>query len=463
MSWKQLLQRVTGVHFRKPKKPIETASIDKTSNIDVSKKTPDIDSTNEERHTSYGWHTQFGRLTSDAQSTLIIIGLDFGTAYTKVVVYGEGQRYAIPLRKDKVGVDKYLLPTCVYENAAGKFSLEKSADHCICHSDLKMNILDHTLDRATEQHIITYIARVLQQTRDWVLNEKRDVFGGKRLKWEVNIGLPTENYSDQRLKNTYHRLVGEAWYQSTDKQLRGDDGHRDKDRELDSDLIKEVPEFVAQVQTYYQSPQLKEGVHALIDVGAATTDASIFIVRREPDKYPILAKSVKKLGVNFLNQHRQKENSDETFKPKIQEQLNQVLLVAYKRAPKNSEWDEKIPLMVCGGGARISLYEKFYGQEFIRAVCKTHHGKKLQKYSLPALDQLEIPDIPPKDHDRLSVAHGLSFDLSDSDIINLGSFSPDPILPEKSFSQCPQCKGTGNYGNCPKCEGSGSLKTPVSP
>ncbi len=459
MNWKKLLRWLTVVGFRNPKETTETVSVDEVLNVNRSKKTSGIDSSGEQRHKSHGWHTQFCGLASDAKSKQIIIGFDFGTAYTKVVVYGEGQRYAIPLKKDKVGIDKYLLPTCIYENSAGEFLLEKSIDYCISHSDLKMHILDNTLDRATKQYIIIYIARVLQKTRDWVLNEKRDVFGSNRLEWEINIGLPTEKHSDETLKNTYHRLVSEAWYRSTDKQLRGDDGKRGKDRELDSCLIKGVPEFVAQVQTYYQSPQLQKGVHALVDAGAATTDTSVFIVHSESDKYPTLAKSVENLGVNFLNQHRKKGCTDKKFTSKLQAQLNQVLHTAYKRAPRNSEWDVKIPLMVCGGGARMSLYEKFYEQEFIHAVCKTHHGKKLQIHSLPALDQLDIPDISPKDHDRLSVAHGLSFDLSDSDIIYLGDFSPDPIPLKKGFSRCPVCKDwAGNYENCPECNGRMYLK-----
>ncbi len=436
------------IGFLKPKKSTRTVPVEKTSGT-KSLETGDSK--------SHGWQTQFDRLATDAQSIQIIIGLDFGTAYTKVIVSGAGQKYGVPLRKNENRIDKYLLPTCIYENSNGEFSLEKSTVYCTGYSGLKMNILDQTLNHAAQQHIVIYIAQVLQKTREWVLNEKRDVFGGSRLEWEVNIGLPTEKYLDKYLKTTYQRLVDEAWYKSTDKQLRGDDGRHGEDRKLDPSLINGFPEFVAQIQTYIQSTQLQKGIHALVDVGAATIDATAFIVHDEQDRHPILAESVEKLGVNFLNQHRENGNVDEDFKEKSQKQLNTVLHNAYTGAPKNSEWDEKIPLMLCGGGARKTFYKEFY-PEFIRKVSHTHHGKSLEKCPLPALDQLEIPDLAPEDHDRLSVAYGLSFDLSEQKITKPGLYPPDQNSSKPRFVQCPACSGHGGYnGSCPKCDGKGFL------
>ena len=409
MNWKDWFFLAAIFRFLKPKKSVGATPVEKPI---------DTESTIE---------PATDKPTEDAPPLLITIGLDFGTAFTKVVVNGAGQKYGIPIRENKNGIDKYLLPTCIYENSFGDFALEESTEYRLAHSDLKMNILDENLTADTEQRIVFYIAQVLRKTRDWVLDEKRDVFGGNRLEWEVNIGLPTEKYADDELKGIYQRLVDKAWYQSTEKQAHGNA------RRLDRTLINGFPEFLAQIQTYYQSPQLQQGVHAIVDVGAATIDATVFIVDDDRDKHPILAESVEKLGANFAYQHQDNGTAHSEFESKLQKQLNNTLLRAYRNAPRNPEWQENrkdpgrnknVPLFVCGGGARMPLYKKFYKEKFIRAVSHTAHGDNLEHRALPMLDELQILGVDEKDHDRLSVAYGLSVDLIGKEIASTGPFRP---------------------------------------
>lgn len=104
--------------------------------------------------------TQFEGLPESANRIQVIIGLDFGTSFTKVVIGVKGQKYGVPLNDNKRGTDKYLLPTRIYEGSSGNYSVDQLADCVSSHTDLKMRILNHThkLDGHTRNRIVTYIA-----------------------------------------------------------------------------------------------------------------------------------------------------------------------------------------------------------------------------------------------------------------------------------------------------------------
>ena len=431
------------------------------------------------------WQTQFNGLPENANSVQVTIGFDFGTAFTKVVIDAAGQKYGVPLNDDKQGTDKYLLPTCLYEDLNGNFSIAQPKNWRSSHVDLKMRILDSVdinVDKETKKYIIAYLVRVLQKTRSWLMNEKRDVLGASLLRWYINIGLPAEKYTG--LEEMYRQLVGQAWRESTVAQSS-------EECELHPDRIGVFPEFAAQIQGYISSPQRKTDIHALVDIGAGTIDSAVFIVHSSIElgeaKYPILAKSVKPLGTTYLARHRCKElNPFSNWKPDPQnlfpkleeftEKLNvrldaitiaddkfsqqvmstqfiPLLKDAKQMAPIQTVWEKGVPLILCGGGARVEFY-----QEVMQRL-RNWGGPvySLEESRLPALTGLEAPGLLEQDKDRLSVAHGLSFDAFQiGEIIH-----PEPFSNNKSTDttrrMCPLCNGTGGYGNCRTCDGKGFL------
>ena len=446
-----------------------------------------------------GWQTQFIDIPENAQPVQVTIGFDFGTAFTKVIIDGAGRKYGVPLNENKEGTDKYLLPTILYEDSVGNPTIIQPEKILPSHANLKMRILDDDLDASTRDHIITYIALVLQKSRNWLMTEKQTVFGANHLKWAINIGLPTDKHGNENLKQLYRNLIQEAWYSSTDPHLGNKDAGRpynadNTERELDSDFIEAFPEFSAQIQGYISSPQRKSGIHTLIDVGAGTIDATVFIVHSDADGqniHPILAGSVKKLGTTYLAKHRceklgnpnnwklnpqdlfpsdeeflrnlettkeKMENVDKFFKKEIINQINSQLEYAYNEMTIPISWDS-VPLSLCGGGARVKFYKKCYLKEILNVLQNTSHGRSLEEFYLPPIISLDAPDLPEKDNDRFSVAYGLSFDA-----LAIGKITrPDPIpLQTESGtpkgSKCPSCNGTGGpYHNCPECGGSGFL------
>ncbi|WP_423907115.1 hypothetical protein [Candidatus Spongiihabitans sp.] len=435
--------------------------------------------------------TQFADIPDGARKVRVIIGIDFGTAFTKVVIEVKEYKYGVPLNDTKQGTEKYLLPTRMYQDASGNLTVTEPKNLASSHTeytDLKMRILDNTLDKETRNRIITYIAWVLQKSRGWLMNEKQAVFGATRLKWEVNVGLPTEKYEDEELRKTYRELVGEAWYMSTDPQLRGEsDGKSNNtERKLHPDHIEAFPEFVAQIQSYISSPQRKRGIHTLVDVGAGTIDATVFIVHQEKGEniHPILAASVESLGTIYLANHRcsslmpssdwtpssqdlfpsldefteklgvtleQINVVDKGFRKRVIDQINSRLKHAKPKAPIQTDWETGVPLMLCGGGARVEFYK-----EVVSILIRPEYGYLLQKSRLSVRDKLDAPGLLEEDSDRLSVAYGLSFDaLQIGEITHPG---PIPFETENTGQgkSCPKCSGTGGgYSNCPECGGSG--------
>ena len=432
--------------------------------------------------------TQFADIPDGARKVRVIIGLDFGTAFTKVVIEAKEYKYGVPLNDKKRGADQYLLPTRLYKDSSSNYSVDQLADCVSSHTDLKMRILDNTLDKETRNRIITYIAWVLQKSRNWLMTEKQAVLGVVPLTWEVNIGLPTEKYEDEELRKTYRELVGEAWYVSTDPQLRGEsDGKSNNtERKLHPDHIEAFPEFVAQIQGYISSPQRKRGIHTLVDVGAGTIDATVFIVHQEKGEniHPILAASVESLGTIYLANHRcgklgqscdwrlspqdlfpspdefarklgvtleQINIVDKGFRKRVIDQINSRLKHAKPKAPIQTDWETGVPLMLCGGGARVEFYK-----DVISILIRPKYGYLLQESRLPALDKLDAPGLLEEDSDRLSVAYGLSFDaLQIGEITHPGPF-PSETENTGQGKSCPKCSGTGGgYSNCTRCGGKG--------
>jgi len=402
------------------------------------------------------------------RKTETIIGFDFGTAFTKVVIGVVGQKYGVPLNAGGQGTDKYLLPTP---------------------TNLKMQILDGGLNRATRERAIDHIARVLRQSRDWLMTEKKAVFGDAVPDWYVNIGLPAAKHNDEYLREKYQALVENAWHKSIDLNAEQGGGESNNaESKLQRENIGAFPEFAAQMQGYISSQQRQHGLHVLIDIGAGTVDATVFMVHQEEGEniFPLMDASVEMLGTTFLAKHRCNElqkpgaylpNPHDRFPPRgkfsmqlgvtpedvaqadlgfrkqiIQGQIFPLLKWAKEEmAPNQDEWKNGIPLMLCGGGARVEFY-----REVADALVTPKQGYPLREIPLYMPDRLDAPGIPEEDVDRLSVAHGLSFGK-----VNIAEMTRPQPMPRDEQSPnsriCPRCKGRFLHRLCDMCGGSGYL------
>ena len=156
--------------------------------------------------------TQFDEenLSNDKQQ--LVIGLDFGTAFTKVVIGEQRIRYAIPFTSFSYKNNPYLLPSIL--------SILDENDECILGEtigaktvidDLKMRLINGDFSDDTKIYIVSYLSLVLRYSRGWLLDTQKKTYQDKLLIWYVNIGLPTDSYDNTKLSDLYADLIQTAW------------------------------------------------------------------------------------------------------------------------------------------------------------------------------------------------------------------------------------------------------------
>ena len=416
-----------------------------------------------------GSSTQFDGCSNTWPEQQLVIGLDFGTAYTKAVVGESRIHYAVPM----FGLGKnasYIAPSGFYINKAGIAYLSETTGDCKYFTNLKMSLLMENADLEDHARITTYLALCIRRIRYWLLTKHKAVYGRHKIDWALNVGIPTDSFWNDSLNRIYNRLAYFAWAVSImpgsininyAKTLleSGDDWSKilksfcvSQDDLLDHEMINSYPEFLAQVVGYVRSPRKQIDLHMLIDIGAGTMDCTAFNILQKDgeDIFPIFSRSVTKHGTYFLIQHRLKtanrvnefsaldfdpvpaakkfaeclgiKHSDlDTFdKPfhsqvyaAIGDQLRETKVKMYKKSPK---WKEGVPVFLTGGGANVDFY-----QDVVRKF-KLKDALKISVQTLPKPDNLQAGKLDDTDFGRLSVAYGLSFDPDD-----LGSTYPsDP-------------------------------------
>lgn len=420
--------------------------------------------------------TQFKGLTKDSPRMQMIVGFDFGTSYTKVVLGEERIHYAVPMQEEKSGEDRYLLPAVLYIRGDGSCHIgEADAGDCR-YDDLKMRLLRQDFSTETRVLIASYMALVLRHARGWLMTEKRAVYEGTRFEWFVNIGLPTEDTFDKHLESVYRDVTLAAWLLSgrsgaitlslaEEALALPVDGKSAGALEgswawLHPDAVKAFPEFAAQISAYVQSPMKSKDLHALIDIGGGTLDVTLFNVVEDRDednhRYPILARSVHHLGTEFLIKERLRQcgsgtdwpltaqdsipiaeqmaktlrvslqsldEADTDFRHRVQRAIGSQFVYTKKhRYPHSSTWTKGLPVFIYGGGSQCDFY-----QNALKSLFPPHATWQTLREHLPRPTLLEVPGFNKEDIGRLAVAYGLSFDE-----IELGEIiRPENILDDQ--------------------------------
>lgn len=449
-----------------------------------------------------GCHTQFPGLSSDAQRKQLIIGLDFGTAFTKVVIGEDRIRYAVPWRSPINSVEDYLLPGKFHVDSDGMCSLDGNGQE---KNELKMRLLTGATDMQTLAEVCAYCALVFRAARSFILTDHQKTYRSFQIDWLINAGLPTGNYHDNTLVDIYARVLNAAWWVSTQSEgvrlescrsALKDQSLADRDGALHPDVISTFPEFVAQVTGYVRSPLRSRDLHMLIDVGAGTVDATVFNIHEhdDEDRFPIFAKVVAPMGTRFLVKNRLKgreqgeegefshfapipnrtrtadllglsvselDKIDLPIRNELIKVVNRMLtFTKNRRYPMSRAWENGIPIFLCGGGANCDFYSKAVWDE------SNHKDYRFIKKGLPKPENFKADAVGSQEFNRLSVAFGLSYDPFDiGEIIKMEDVE-DAVDDERSTSlsrnqssslqSCSRCNGRGGlHRPCEFCGGSG--------
>lgn len=398
------------------------------------------------------------------------VGVDFGTAFTKVAIRAGVDLVPVDW-SDVTGDDsetgRYVVPGFVARAPDDEFCWRLLADADI-QGNLKLPVIEMAGTDECPIATVAYLALVIRYARAFLYRnaEIGRKLAGRSLRWELNIGCPTEPHEKPEVVDVFRRIARTAWFLAAEERLAEQDvvaawGLDDCETDLEAEPGV-VPEFVAQIAGYLGSPQVKEGLHALIDIGAATLDVATFKIERQGDvkalrPIQISFSAVRQFGTHFLRYNRysmlglnpswndaapvecaeefaQRESmplakvkeADGMFMNKVVHCIKLVvdwnrnnvrgvaadLPDAVHGYMKGNVWRDGLPVFITGGGARCALY----GQ----AVSDVEHAIKsslIQQFG--AAQQFRFIAVRPtydgargiEGVDRLTVALGLTEDV----------------------------------------------------
>lgn len=417
------------------------------------------------RPTNLGVQTQLPTKNARGDKE-VIIGFDFGTSTTKVVVTDGSTKnsYAVPL-VDGIGVSAFLLPSCLVERT-GTFSLAGSG---VRHADLKLSMLNNLSDDMACARVCAFMALVLRSVRAWIFESLRDDLLHSQVLWTVALGQPADQATSGASRAHFSALVSVAW------ALAGSAGDvttelavkawvdRARTAVTDELEVKVMPELSAQIHGFVSSSHFdarKQNIYLMVDVGAGTVDASLFHVRKQRNgevSFSLFTHAVEAYGAANLHRYRvgwwQRQLSVVGQRGSIIDDLEALRLPTEYRGAYPERFDgyvsgvsaefsggakspdieffgrlrnlvvgdvlfgawkngllqqgaiAGVPYFLCGGGVRHPFFSGLHG-----ALTSTPNATWLsatqRQLSIPV--KLKASGLATSDYDRLSVAYGLS-------------------------------------------------------
>ena len=434
--------------------------------------------------------TQFS-MSSASDVCDVVMGFDFGTSSTKVVLqtpYHNNQRaFAVDFDEAAHASNKYLLPSILWVSQDGTTSLKQLPGYRK-YSRFKLDLIEGPDSKKYDESLVlatAYLANAFRFAREWFLNSQKTLYSEYTLRWAVNVGLPSENYANKLISESYQRIASSAWRLSLHDSITLNDAKKvmdckDKEEELDdrdgADITC-IPEVAAEVVCYARSDMRREGLHVLVDVGAGTLDICSFILHEKEgdDHYELLTASVDQLGAMILHEARINEIINNNLSPifsngydwinKIPDNVNEyvvtkdvstidklknvdnkhlqqcckvlktmIVKLKTKRDPNSRVWKNMLPIFIAGGGSNMQHYKDLIStlnewlKEFYIECCGIENRSLQHPQNL-------IADIDAKEYHRLAVAVGLSFPDTDIGEVARPEDIPDVALkPDKDFT-----------------------------
>lgn len=387
---------------------------------------------------------------NDNTAVDVVIGLDFGTSYTKAAIGLRDQ--IIPVTWEGVSdmPERYLLPSeySVLDDGSCQLGQAPSVSHEKVRQRLKHPFIDPAVSSASIVAASIFVALVLRYIRAWIFHRHGNKIGRSKVRWILNIGAPSNGLENARLERAYRRLGASAWILSqTEADIDTEIARQVTDQASIDQLPDELidlcvrPEFVAQIAGYVQSAQRRPGLHALVDVGGGTLDVVTFIVheRDGEDVFPFLVPEVRALGTQLLDANRLVDASklgeihpwdglapvlcaaefartnalpedyvclrDGIFWEAVRDVVKGVLhKTKVRRYRLSSAWTDGLPTFFTGGGATIDGYRKSVKEG---GEC---HAKVVNLMPLPFHPRLAEFTGGLEEYQRISVACGLALD-----------------------------------------------------
>ena len=388
----------------------------------------------------------------------IRMGVDFGSAFTKVAIRAGVDVVPIDwsaVTRDDSEVGRYVVPGFVVRSPDSEFCWRRLTKADI-RGNLKLPAIEMAEVAECPVATVAYLALVIRYARAFLYrnSEIGRKLVGRSLRWELNIGCPTEPHENPKVVDVFRRIARTAWLLAAEDRLAEQDvlaawSLADSAIDLEAEPGV-VPEFVAQIAGYLASPQVRDGLHALVDIGAATLDVATFNVvigndRTSPPLIPIFFSAVRPFGTHYLRRHRHSKlglelswndsapveppdvfgerngkrtcsvvEVDEEFKRRVARCIFGVIEGTRNNArgdPCSAAWRVGLPVFVTGGGSNCALYRAAI--DATEAQVKSRVGQGLEPLSHFRFIELDLALGNKRAIDargRLTVALGLTED-----------------------------------------------------
>ena len=399
------------------------------------------------------------RKANTAQDTqVLVMGIDFGTAFTKVVI--RALKSKISLDEYVCAVDfgplsraefSYLLQTALWTDGENvELEERKNFRHV---TDLKIRIMQNKSEAVDLKETIAYLALVIRQARRWYEINNGGLLNGINMIWQYNIGIPaeTDQETSQPMRDIYH-LIGNAAVtlaESPDSiNIQAAQNSIKKVTPPDQPTnVAFIPEVVAQAIGYAQGTGIIGGLSIVIDVGAWTLDTCAFILldahQANQTRFHIQAARVGVLGCIPLHQERKTaigvsvdfdtsrpmplpefysnigseieaiKSTDTKFTEKCALQVREILSKAQQVAGREQVFVGKarIPFLVCGGGCHAEPFKRVSQKAWHDYIPAIRNGSENQAIHLTIRKppDLDAEGIDNDNYHRFSVAWGLSY------------------------------------------------------
>lgn len=362
-----------------------------------------------------------------------IVGFDFGTSSSKIVVHQPGAgdlAYTLPVPKelrasdDGRSQDHLWRSTVWFDPNSQRFSLtprsgwtpvEGFKTGLIQSSGHRMEAANLTHAQAATAYVALMIAYVIGHHREAAPAgfRRNDHYS------RFHFGIPVASKDEQGCAREFRRVFEAAFraapiggaldLEAVKAALAATDPGRGETSETPFVVFEELAAVIA---GYRASPEKKAGPHMVVDVGASTLDVATFYVPEDADeRVPVYMSGVELLGAEALAAARRLGVPDLTFQSACGAHTRHVWSNTFLK--KNASFFPNNgvpkPLLFVGGGRLTDLHRPFFEQyqNGLEAPLRTPRpGKNLsydKKTDVERLllawglsqEQINIPELRP--------------------------------------------------------------------
>lgn len=391
----------------------------------------------------------------------LVIGLDFGAAFTKVVIGDNRVRYAVPFGKFAHPDNQYLVPSILNINDNNVCALSAAENASSTNANLKVPLLNnYTIE--DQLRASAYLSLVLREAQRWLLDRYQDRYCHAKISWSINAGIPADSSNLSKLSALYKKLIHTAWtlsvlpgpitlnrvaqYMNTGASAFDAFPAAYRSRLISAEQINTLPACRAQICGYVHSRKCSDDLHLLVDIGAASINIATFnaaphATENSGDyKCALYACAVEPIGVNYLLKRRyenlrlpdrdinlftdipdthtfshtyglsEKEImfADTLYSGDAARLINRILKrTKSKYHPNSNRWESGVLTLSCGGGVHMEII-----QNILHRFENRKPPNKIERITLSVPDDLITENMQVDSFDRLSVAYGLSFDAA---------------------------------------------------